>query len=370
MVPQAESMAESMKDKPLVIAGMHRSGTSMASEVLHASGVNLGERLMPAKEGNNSRGFFENLDFVELHERILQSQGVVRFGWTTDSRVSMPAQEYSRAREVGDRNQKDGLWGWKDPRTTLFLDFWKEQYPQALFIFLYRPPWEVVDSLYRRGDDIFVDNPSLAVDIWNHYNNLCLQFAEKHPAHSLFVSSSAVAANPSGFIDALNEKFSLDLSFSSDATVDPSLLQQVSEQSGLPILLRSLLPECAGIYDRLEAASAQLGATRSQVVSDPLEDQEKMKEIALRHWMDACRLKRSVRNLEKDLYQTRSELYDANEKVSFVERSRIWKLRNALDRFRCSISGVDSVSGPALTDSSASDRKEVGCASGTDCCDK
>src|SRR5690606_8643191 len=106
MVPQAESMAESMKDKPLVIAGMHRSGTSMASEVLHASGVNLGERLMPAKEGNNSRGFFENLDFVELHERILQSQGVVRFGWTTDSRVSMPAQEYSRAREVGDRNQK------------------------------------------------------------------------------------------------------------------------------------------------------------------------------------------------------------------------------------------------------------------------
>ncbi len=56
----------------LIIAGMHRSGTSLLAAALGAAGVDLARGLMAAADGNNEKGFFENLDFVELHEKILQ----------------------------------------------------------------------------------------------------------------------------------------------------------------------------------------------------------------------------------------------------------------------------------------------------------
>ncbi len=43
-------------------------------------------------------------------------------------------------------------------------------------LLIYRSPWEVVDSLYRRGDKAFVDQPELAVKMWMHYNYKILDF--------------------------------------------------------------------------------------------------------------------------------------------------------------------------------------------------
>ena len=53
---------------PIIIAGMHRSGTSLAASLLQSAGLDVGERLM---EGNwsNPRGHFEDLDFVK--DRLL-----------------------------------------------------------------------------------------------------------------------------------------------------------------------------------------------------------------------------------------------------------------------------------------------------------
>jgi hypothetical protein len=41
-------------------------------------------------------------------------------------------------------------WGWKEPRATLFLDFWRATLPDLKFLALYRHYAQVVDSLLRR----------------------------------------------------------------------------------------------------------------------------------------------------------------------------------------------------------------------------
>jgi hypothetical protein len=40
------------------------------------------------------------------------------------------------------------------------------------------------------------------------------------------------------------------------------------------------------------------------------------------------------KTLEKRLYDVRSDLYHAGERIKFIERSRIWKLRNQLAGLR------------------------------------
>ena len=65
---------------PVCIAGMHRSGTSMVSNLLHTLGVYLGEEadLLSAKEGENADGFGEHFGFYALNERLLLH---LRAGW-------------------------------------------------------------------------------------------------------------------------------------------------------------------------------------------------------------------------------------------------------------------------------------------------
>lgn len=42
------------------------------------------------------------------------------------------------------------LWGWKDPRNTITLDLWREVYPEAKIIHVFRNPVDVAASLMTR----------------------------------------------------------------------------------------------------------------------------------------------------------------------------------------------------------------------------
>ena len=61
----------------LLVAGMHRSGTSALTRVLDLHGVSLGSELLAAAADNRA-GFWENRRVVDFHERLL---GVVGSSW-------------------------------------------------------------------------------------------------------------------------------------------------------------------------------------------------------------------------------------------------------------------------------------------------
>ena len=69
-----EKMNGNIGTSVIAVTGMHRSGTSLVASLLQSAGINIGQRLMNAGEGN-VKGHFEDLDLVEFHESILKSPG-------------------------------------------------------------------------------------------------------------------------------------------------------------------------------------------------------------------------------------------------------------------------------------------------------
>jgi hypothetical protein len=86
-------MPVNAKSPVLVVAGMHRSGTSLLASLLHRSGCRMGETLLSA-DANNRPGYFEDLEFLDLNRRMLaatvslDAPGHADWGWTEDMDAS------------------------------------------------------------------------------------------------------------------------------------------------------------------------------------------------------------------------------------------------------------------------------------------
>src|SRR3990170_2649377 len=72
----AGSLPNALRDSQFfIVTGAGRSGTSAVARVLHESGVRIGRNLAPASDVN-AEGFYEDLDVVLLHERMLTELGM------------------------------------------------------------------------------------------------------------------------------------------------------------------------------------------------------------------------------------------------------------------------------------------------------
>lgn len=210
----------------LVIGGMHRSGTSLTASLLQGAGLFIGPRLMGPYQGNE-RGHFEDLDFYEFHKRALTASGYHEDGFLASGRPQVPADLVPVAEAlVADRRARDVPWGWKDPRTIAFLDFWLSLLPEARFLFVFRSPWAVAASLARRGDLPMQDDPTLAIRSWLHFNRLILEFVARHPRACLVREVGQVAADPGEVCAAVRERLGIPLGDPPDL-FEPGLLSAV-----------------------------------------------------------------------------------------------------------------------------------------------
>jgi glycosyltransferase involved in cell wall biosynthesis len=259
-----------LPSRPVIVTGMHRSGTSLTASFLTDLGIHLGNQQLPS-DRTNPLGFFEDVGFVELHRRMLadatrEADGGHRdWGWTESesfdrSRLtaySPAAQDLISTRAVG-----PGLWGWKDPRTSLLLDFWDDVLAgQALYVLLYRFPWEVANSMQRLGATVFLENPEYAFRIWAFYNRHLLDFHQRHPERAILVSANALQRHPEAFVDLLRSKLRLDLGeVPFDQVWHNDLFVSFDPDDPLISLTAATSPECWRLLLELDAR-ADLPAT-------------------------------------------------------------------------------------------------------------
>jgi hypothetical protein len=153
--------------RTVCVLGFGRSGTSLVTHLLGLLGVELGpeEDLLPPVADDNARGYWEPAWMVDLNDEILAALGTTWFepmrtasGWERRPELS-PLRDRARAL-LGEKFGAAPRWGWKDPRTTLTLPFWRDLVPDAAYVICVRNPADAIASIQRRPQ------PALSTSRW------------------------------------------------------------------------------------------------------------------------------------------------------------------------------------------------------------
>ena len=253
---------------PLIIAGFHRSGTSLTAQLLHASGIFLGDDLLGANP-SNAYGHFEDREVIRIHERILEANGM---SWRAD-RQFLPVvnRDAWRAMQllVERRSVAHLRWGFKDPRVCLLLPIWRQVVPDVRVLIVYRHFAQSTASLKRRhAFDLFEgkgpaelhrpfwDDPDLALRMWLSHNRALLAFAAAAPRHSLVVSF-AMLQQGYPLIDELNHRWGLELEpRPTSAVFDPAVTTAALPQRQ-PVADRGLIAQVSRTWEALENLAAR-----------------------------------------------------------------------------------------------------------------
>ncbi len=197
----------------IAIVGMHRSGTSVFAHFLHEAGLFLGEDLYQ-NYGDNPKGHWEDNDFVNLHRNACLGHGqreeylvTQSFDLPDDTRSAM--QALWRHKQLSTNGTR---WGWKEPRTTLFLPTWFEIAPELRVIGLFRNPKAVVSSLCKRHNAFYKPRwVSLFYNTYYHYNNCLLEASKRFPNQVALIPFDDFQANPEAYFPSLEQHTGLTL---------------------------------------------------------------------------------------------------------------------------------------------------------------
>ena len=117
----AEAFSLRKPQTVVVVLGMHRSGTSIATGILGSLGVYLGEEEeLIGPNPYNELGHFENRHLVKLNAVILWRAGGSSMVPPARDRI-MGIREFAKVqlRRVLQRYRERPIWGFKDPQTCL-----------------------------------------------------------------------------------------------------------------------------------------------------------------------------------------------------------------------------------------------------------
>jgi len=161
--------------KTFIVLGMHRSATSLVADGVNRI-IDMGAEYNEMPDQPN--GNWEDREFVQLNEEILIAAGG---SWDNPpSHESIMAQKESFRTHitslVATRNKNGLHWGWKDPRTVLTVDLYKEHLIRPHYICCFRDPRAVAKSLRLRNGFPIAKGMALALE----YNKRLSDFLTKN----------------------------------------------------------------------------------------------------------------------------------------------------------------------------------------------
>ena len=149
------------KNSPIIIAGMHRSGTSMVTNILQKLGLTIGSKL----DSNHESIFFQRINIwmmsllgsswdspksFENIDKDVKENIIIQLNKLLNSRTNSLYFGWSSIIKKGSFNEINRPWGWKDPRNSFTSSIWKEVFPHSKSIHIIRHPIDTAESLLRR----------------------------------------------------------------------------------------------------------------------------------------------------------------------------------------------------------------------------
>jgi hypothetical protein len=257
-----------LKAAGILVLGMHRSGTSLVTDVAARWGASLGkpEQLLGANRWNEA-GHWEFAPAVRLNRRLLEAIGASTFLPPLDSdlpRLAGFAKVDQFRNQAVDILQSLGseaaFWAVKDPQFALTLPFWEPLLSNVVFMVVVRDPLAIAQSLSKR-DGVPL---TAALLLWQRHMHCILRFLSFGSRRSLLVDYERLVSQPAASCAAIAtflqqecgpaEK-GMDAVPAMAAAVRPELDHSPTQtgEGGR----RVLSPDQELLYERLKAAAAK-----------------------------------------------------------------------------------------------------------------
>jgi hypothetical protein len=126
-----------------VVLGMHKSGTTLVSQILHRSGIRMGQ-------GDEVDGDYDEGTFHERHDVYDLNTDILGFTFPAQNfpaprHLALTAVQRARMREIiAKHDAEGGDWGFKEPRCCLTYSLWREELPAHRLIVVARDLAEVM----------------------------------------------------------------------------------------------------------------------------------------------------------------------------------------------------------------------------------
>ena len=146
---------------PILLSGMHRSGTSMVTKVLKDFGLKIGRKL----DANNESLFFQRINiwmmslmgsswdnpqsFKNINDEI-KDDIVSQLQELIDSRGNSLYFGWSSVIKNKSFSDIETPWGWKDPRNVYTQNIWRKLFPDIKMVQIIRHPVDIAVSLFNR----------------------------------------------------------------------------------------------------------------------------------------------------------------------------------------------------------------------------
>ena len=243
----------------VVVLGMHRSGTSCLAGALQLGGLYAGE--VVEKAPHNRRGNRENLEIQALNDDVLAASGgswddpPERLAWTDD-------QAGHRDGLIDRLSAGSPVWMFKDPRTLLVLDFWRQADVELVPVGIFRHPVRVASSLATRSPM----RTARGLRLWRVYNAILrdLHRADAFPLLCFDTDAAGFKAQLQSAIGTLSERFVHPVELSEDAARSFYSAELVHKTQNAPELPAGIATEEAVRVGRLLEANERLYASLRQ----------------------------------------------------------------------------------------------------------
>jgi hypothetical protein len=124
-----------------VVLGMHKSGTTLVSELLHHAGIDMVDAADTAT-GYDDGNKWERDSTKQVNHAILGSAGAYSLETVGYQRRFGPAEQGRMRDVIAACSARHPDWGFKDPRTCLTYDLWAGELPPHRIIAVFRRPEE------------------------------------------------------------------------------------------------------------------------------------------------------------------------------------------------------------------------------------
>ncbi|RLC76275.1 MAG: hypothetical protein DRJ03_19985 [Chloroflexi bacterium] len=185
-----------------VVLGMHKSGTTLVAEMLHHSGVNMGDAIsvgVSYDRGNK----YERETTLRLDMDILGAQEFSVLHLTMPPTLYLTEAQRTRMREIIQIcNNRYTHWGFKDPRASLVYPLWAEELPEHKLIAIYRSPEEIWPRFRYNGARYFYTNPRRAwafISRWCEHNANILSYLHHSTMDCLVLNYQALMTTQAEF---------------------------------------------------------------------------------------------------------------------------------------------------------------------------